>query len=239
MLTYLNEGHYSGKVESLPTDQLLGPLNDIESKYAPAQLYFSGHSELLKQSPRVAIVGSRKASARGLALTNHIVANLVEEKAIIVSGLAFGIDTAAHKRAIELGGKTIAVLGTPLNVVTPRENRELQHLIMTEHLAVSQFAPGSVVKPHFFPTRNRTMALICQASVIIEAGDGSGTLSQGWEAMRLGRSLFISRDVIENEALSWPAEMLEYGAQVIDENIDPLLETLPPPGEIGQLQNAF
>ena len=227
-------------MEILTAKELLGPLNDVETKYAPTQLYVAGDKELLKQSPRVAVVGSRKASQGALSRTTKLVEKLVREQAIIVSGLAMGIDTAAHRAAIRSGGRTIAVLGTPLDVVTPSANRELQHLIMREHLAVSQFPAGTTVRPHFFPIRNRTMALICQTSVIIEAGDGSGTLSQGWEALRLGRSLFIAEEVVNDAALTWPAEMLDYGARVLGDDVDELLETLPAPGSgINIVQNAF
>ena len=101
---------------------------------------------------------------------------------IVVSGLACGIDTAAHTAAIESGGKTIAVLGTPLDDTYPQENQALQSLIMAQHLAVSQFAPGAGTQPKNFPVRNRTMALLTDATVIVEAGEKSGTVHQGWEA---------------------------------------------------------
>lgn len=211
-------------------EDILDPLNEVEKKYVPKELYVSGDTSLLRQSPRVAVVGSRKASRAALDRTSRLVERLVDERAIIISGLAMGVDTAAHRATIKFGGHTIAVLGTPLDVVTPRSNRELQALIMEKHLAVSQFASGTVIRPHFFPIRNRTMALICQASVIVEASDGSGTLSQGWEALRLGRPLFIAKEVAENKSLTWPGEMLQYGAQILGDDIDDLLEMLPPPG---------
>ena len=102
-----------------------------------------------------------------------------EGKAVIVSGLARGIDTAAHKAAIEAGGKTIAVLGTPLDRTYPAENKALQAEIIKNHLAVSQFRVGSEVFSSNFIRRNRVMALIADASVIVEAGESSGSLSQG------------------------------------------------------------
>jgi DNA processing protein len=87
--------------------------------------------------------------------------------------------------------------------------------------------------------RNRTMALICQASVIVEASDGSGTLSQGWEALRLGRPLFIAEEIVDNKSLTWPAEMLDYGARILGQDADDLLEILPPPGNLDIIQHAF
>jgi DNA processing protein len=151
---------------------------------------------------------------------------LAEYDVVVVSGLAEGIDTAAHRAAIEAKGHTIAVLGTPLDQVTPRKNADLQALIARDHLLVSQFAPGTSVRPHFFPIRNRTMALIVDASVIVEAGDTSGSLSQGWEAIRLGRQLFIMKSILTRPGLKWPDKMLKYGAQVLDD-LEPLLEAIP------------
>lgn len=208
-------------------EQLLGPLNDVESKFAPDVLYAEGHIELLRQSPRVAIVGSREASELGFRRARSIAKALAGHGAIIVSGLARGIDTFAHQAAIQAGGKTIAVLGTPLNIVTPKSNESLQREIMTNHLAISQFAAGARVQRGFFPMRNRTMALVCQASIIIEAGESSGTLSQGWEALRLGRPLFITEEVVEAEHLTWPTQMLDYGAQVLYDDIECVIDSMP------------
>jgi DNA processing protein len=144
-----------------------------------------------------------------------------------VSGLARGIDTVAHSVAIEAGGRTLAVLGTPLDAVYPREDALLQRRIMAEHLAVSQFPPGELVRRTNCPRRNRTVALLSHATVIVEAGDGSGTLWQGWEALRLGRPLFIPRTVAELTDLRWPREMLKYGAEVLAA-VKQVLNRLPP-----------
>lgn len=217
-----------GRARGWPAEDLLGPLNDVERKFAPAVLYVAGAYQLLKRSPRVAIVGSRDASKEGLDQASALARALVGHEAVIVSGLARGIDTAAHTAAIDAGGRTIAVLGTPLTQFAVSANRDLQEEIMRDHLAISQFADGGATYKGAFPMRNRTMALICQASIIVEAGDGSGTLSQGWEALRLGRPLFIARRVADSGALAWPSEMLDYGARVLDDSLDELLEVLPP-----------
>lgn len=220
-------------------DDLLGPLNEVEKKYAPKQLYVAGRPELLREGPRVTIVGSREASDAGLRRADQLARVLVEYNTAVVSGLARGIDTAAHQAAIDAGGRTVAVLGTPLDVFTPRSNKPLQELIMREHLAISQFPPGTPVRPGSFPTRNRTMALICHASVIVEAGEGSGTLSQGWEALRLGRPLFLMDKILANKSLKWPEEMRNYGARILTDKIDELLELLPRPGQTLRLEHAF
>ena len=110
----------------------------------------------------------------------------------------------------------------------PASNGELQQTIMREHLAVSQFAPGTPVQRKNFPMRNRTMALLSEATVIVEAGNGSGTLHQGWEALRLGRLLFLMESLVQRTDLSWPKEMLGYGAQVLSrENLGAVIDDLP------------
>lgn len=216
-----------GMVEIAPAE-VLGPLNDVEDKHAPARLYLRGDRGLLEHGPRVSIVGSRAATPEGLKRARYLARALVQHDMIVVSGLAAGIDTAAHEAAIEAGGRTIAVLGTPLDQSYPRENAELQERIAREHVLVSQFASGVPVTPKNFPMRNRTMALLTDATVIVEAGEKSGTLHQGWEALRLGRQLFLMESVAHDPALSWPREMIHYGAQVLTrESLDTALSELP------------
>lgn len=206
-------------------EEIFRPLNAFERRHAPPQLFLRGDRSLLSLGSRVALVGSRRASEQGLARARRLGRILVENGVIIVSGLALGIDTMAHRTAIRQGGRTIAVLGTPLDDCHPRSNRELQETIGREHLLVSQFPEGSKVGRGNFPRRNRTMALLCDASVIVEAGDSSGTLSQGWEALRLGRPLFIL-DSVFRKGLEWPDEMVAYGATRLKEAED-LLSILP------------
>jgi len=109
------------RISTLTADQLLGPLNDVERKYAPVRLYAAGPMQIPLPRPRAAIIGSRKASEKALDVASEISKTLVKKKVIIVSGLAEGIDTAGHRAAIDAGGKTVAVLGTPLDQVYPEE----------------------------------------------------------------------------------------------------------------------
>ncbi|MCI0587145.1 MAG: DNA-protecting protein DprA [Planctomycetes bacterium] len=209
-------------------EELLGPLNEVEQKNAPRALYVAGARGLLVEGRRVSLVGSRRGTKAGLDRAARFARALVERGVVVVSGLAEGIDTAAHRSALEAAGRTIAVLGTPLDQFFPAANRELQLRIMREHLAVSQFAPGSRVRPQWFPMRNRTMALLSDATVIVEAGEGSGTLHQGWEALRLGRPLFLAETTARDGRLRWPAEMVHYGAEVLAEDgLDVLFDALP------------
>lgn len=207
------------------TVELLGPLNAVEQKFAPQTLWTQGDTGLLSRHPRVAIVGTRSPSAEGERRTRRLVKELVNVRAVVVSGLAQGVDTIAHTQALALGGRTIAVLGTPLDDVFPAANASLQERIGESDLLVSEFAPRSTVARGNFPRRNRTMALVSDASVIIEAGATSGTVSQGWEAIRLGRPLFLLKSLVD-AGLPWPREMIEHGAFVLNDMAD-LLDVLP------------
>jgi len=214
-------------METLSAEDLLGPLNEFEAKNAPDALYVLGNKDILRQGARVSIVGSRKATPFGIARARRLAAMLAERNIVVVSGLAEGIDTAAHTSAMEHGGRTIAVIGTPLDQVYPKQNRDLQEQIGKEHLLISQFAPGMPIQRKNFPMRNRTMALI-SATVIVEASDSSGSLSQGWEALRLGRALFITKALTEDSKISWTKEMLDHGAKVLsDETLQDFLDCLP------------
>ncbi|MCY1057508.1 DNA-processing protein DprA [Nannocystis sp. SCPEA4] len=184
---------------------------------APPQLYVAGDVSLLRASLRVSIVGARAASTDGLRRATKLASQLVARGAVVVSGLAEGIDAAAHQGAIAARGRTIAVIGTPLERCYPAKHAALQELIYRDHLLVSQFAPGAKIGASNFPARNRTMAMLSHASVIVEAGDSSGSLSQAAEIQRLGRPLFIMRSVVENSRLSWPAAFLKSGAQILDD----------------------
>jgi DNA processing protein len=219
-------------------DDLLGPLNPVERQNAPEWLYLVGDIDLLRPRPRVSIVGTRKPSKDGVSRASRLARELADRGVVVVSGLARGIDTAAHQAAIAAKGRTIAVLGTPLDVAYPRENSALQRRIAAEHLLVSQFPPGYPSGRTNFPRRNRTMALLSDATVIVEAGEGSGSLSQGWEALRLGRELFILRSVTEAQELAWPREMLRYGAQILT-HTEQLFDILPPELEESLAQAAF
>lgn len=211
-------------MEPKATEELLGPLNAVEQRYAPPRLWTAGDVALLAHHPRVAIVGTRHPTQDGVKRARRLVRELVARDVVVVSGLAQGVDTIAHSTAM-VSGRTIAVIGTPLDQVFPRQNAALQAQIAQRDLVVSEFAPRSAVAKGNFVRRNRTMALIADASVIVEAGDGSGTLSQGWEALRLGRPLFFLRSLLDAN-LTWPREMMKYGARVLTET-DELVELLP------------
>ncbi len=219
------------EIFTLTPEELLGPLNDVERKFAPQEIFAAGSMEIPLPKPRVAIVGSRKPSQRGYDAAAEIARTLSGKGVVIVSGLASGLDTAAHRAAIEVKGRAIAVLGTALNSVYPRENSQLQKEITTNHLAISQFPVGHPTRQANFVMRSRTMALISNASMIVEAGETNGSLHQGWEALRLGRLLFVWKSIVNLSSLAWPEQMIRYGALELD---DPrrVLDLLPSPQRI-------
>ena len=183
-----------------------------EKKHAPSVLYARGPMRIPLERPPVSVIGARRPSGEGLRRARAVSATLVENGIVVVSGLAAGIDAEAHRTAIRLRGRTIAVLGTPLDRAYPAENAALQKAIAEGHLLLSQFAPGRPVARGNFVMRNLTMALVSRATVIVEAGKHSGTRHQGWEALRLRRPLFIADSVADDPGMGWPGEMLARGA---------------------------
>jgi DNA processing protein len=180
-------------------------------------LYYTGRLDYL-HTRSIAIVGTRKPSQKSLEITSKLTVQLVEENFTIVSGLAEGIDTQAHTSAINAKGRTIAIIGTPLNKVYPKENASLQDTIAREHLLVSQVPfyrytqQGPLWNKLFFPERNKTMSALTEATLIIEASDTSGTLTQATAALYQKRKLLIWDTCFQNKEITWPSRFLEKGA---------------------------
>ena len=213
----------------ITVEDLIGPLNEVEAKYAPRHLFVAGDVSILEKGGRVSIVGSRNAPKEAMAEAAELARLLARDGHVVVSGLAKGIDTAAHTACIDAGGRTVAVLGTAPDQCYPPENRELQSRIAEKHLCITQFPPGSPTQKKNFVLRNRTMALLSDVTVIIDAGPTSGTQSQAWEAIRLGRALYIARRILERR-VPWALKCLNYGAvpfSSTDEDYDALIEDLP------------
>jgi DNA processing protein len=174
---------------------------------ADIRVYFSGDIKLLSRRC-VSIVGTRDVSEEGRIRSVRLAKELSAAGVVVVSGLARGVDTAAHTGAIENGGRTIAIIGTPLVKAYPAENACLQEAIYRDHLLVSPFRQGEATFKGNFPKRNRVMAALSDASVIVEASDTSGTLHQAAECQRLGRWLFIMKSVVDDPRLKWPRQFL-------------------------------
>lgn len=190
---------------SLPPDKQFDLLQDEAG--AEPQLYYAGDLDLLNRRC-VAIVGAREVTQEGARRAYRLARELVGLGAVVMSGLAKGVDTAAHRGAIESRGRTVAVIGTPLAKAYPSENAALQESIYQEHLLLTPFAAGQNVFKSNFPKRNRAMALLSDATVIVEASDTSGSLHQAAECVRSGRWLFIMESVLADARLTWPSKFL-------------------------------
>ena len=172
-------------------------------------LWCAGDLSLVKK-PCVAVVGARQVSTSGAVRARRLARELSQSGIVVVSGLALGVDTEALKAALEARGRTIAVIGTPIDKAYPAENKRLQELIYREHLLISQFPPGKKTYPSNFPERNKLMAVISDATVIVEASDTSGSLHQAAECLKLNRWLFIAKSVLEDRTLQWPSKFTHY-----------------------------
>jgi DNA processing protein len=196
-------------------------------------LYYAGNLDYLS-TRSVAIVGTRKPSAEGLQQAAELARLLVSYDFTVVSGLATGIDTIAHTTAINAGGRTIAVIGTPLDQSYPAANSDLQKKIAREHLLVTQvpfirYREQSINGNRlFFPERNKTMSALSEATIIVEAGETSGTLIQARAALFQGRKLFILESCFQNSNITWPAHYQKLGAIRI-RNFAEILPYLPSP----------
>lgn len=188
-----------------------------DAKNPIEMLYYQGAWEL-SEMRGLAIVGSRGASDDGKARAARLARELVNRNFAVVSGLATGIDGAAHRAALDAGGATIAVIGTPLGDHYPKENAELQDAIARDHLLISQVPVMRYAQEPFsnkrtyFPERNATMSALTEGTIIVEAGETSGTLTQARAAMFQGRKLFILESCFQRKDITWPARFEAQGA---------------------------
>lgn len=188
-----------------------------DAKHPVELLYFQGVWELT-ESRCIAVVGSRRPSKEGLKRAAKLSRELVKRGYTVVSGLAAGIDTAAHTAALDADGRTIAVIGTPLTTAYPAHNKSLQHDIAKRFLVISQVPvlryeqQGPQQNRLFFPERNATMSALTDATIIVEAGETSGTLIQARAAFHQGRKLFILDSCFQNPELTWPVRFEAQGA---------------------------
>ena len=197
------------------------PVKLRDAAYPVELLYYVGSWDLA-WSRSVAVVGTRKPSADGLARTRKLVKALVRDDFTVISGLASGIDTVAHETAIACGGRTVAVIGTPLSRCYPAENEALQRTIGKDYLVVSQVPVKRYEMQSFrgnrlfFPERNATMSALTDATVIVEAGETSGTLIQAKAALEQGRKLFVLESCFD-QGLGWPERLVAKGAMRVRE----------------------
>jgi DNA processing protein len=195
-----------------------------------------GRLELLDVRPRVAIVGTRRATSYGLRVTRELSSALARAGACIVSGMATGIDGAAHVAALDAGGATIAVLGTGLGVVFPRGHRALQSRLAREGLLLSELEPHEHGTRWTFPKRNRLIAALSALTIVVEAGEKSGAIITADHALDLGRSLGAVPGPIDQPQSAGSNGLLRECAHVIAcvEDALALIGLTPPPRAPGK-----
>jgi DNA processing protein len=190
----------------------------------PPVLWTRGRIEALS-TPSVAIVGSRAASPYGLAVAERLAADLATSGVTIVSGLARGVDSAAHRGALAAGGVTVAVLGSGVDVIYPAEHGALAKSIDATGAVVSELVPGTRPHPRFFPLRNRIISGLSRAVVVIEASEKSGSLITARCALDQGRDvLAVPGNVLSGRSRGAHA-LLRDGAKIV-ESADDILEEL-------------
>jgi DNA processing protein len=162
---------------------------------APPVLFARG--TLVRDDVAVSVVGSRTASARGLAIAAGVARELAARGVTVLGGLALGIDTAAHRAALEAGGRTVCVIGTGLDRAYPAGNQDLQEEIAAHGLVLSQFWPDAPPQRHNFLMRNATMSGYGLATVVVEAGEQSGSRAQARIAVGHGRPVILTSLVVE------------------------------------------
>jgi DNA processing protein len=189
------------------------PARLAEVPDAPATLHVRG-ALVDADALAVAIVGSRRATPYGLEVAETLAADLAARGVTIVSGLARGIDAAAHRGALRVGGRTLAVLGSGIDVIYPPENRRLAAEIAERGALLSQFAPGTPPLPQNFPTRNQVIAALSLAVVVVEAAEKSGSLITARLAAELGREVLAVPGRITAPESRGANRLIQDGAHV-------------------------
>ena len=189
----------------------------------PPVLWTRGDRSLFG-GPCIAIVGARAATRDGREIAYQLASDLTRAGIVVVSGLARGIDSAAHTGALDAGGKTIAILGTGIDRVYPSENKDLHERIAAEGLLVSEFAPGAPPDLFHFPQRNRIISGLSKAVVVVEARERSGSLITARLAGEQGRDVMVVPGQIRTGQNRGGHALLRDGAKLVESAVDILQE---------------
>jgi len=191
----------------------------------PPVLFLRGREELLGRAPMVTVVGARRATARGRGVAERVGIALARVGVPVVSGMALGIDGAAHVGAIRAAGDTVAVLGCGIDVAYPRAHRRLFERIASQGLLVTEFPPGTRAAPHHFPRRNRILAALSTSTVVVEAGHRSGSRLTVDHALDMGKDVWAVPGPIDASVCAGSNQFLIQGARPLI-SIDDFAETI-------------
>lgn len=201
------------------------PLHLAQIDSPPPLLFAKGDWSLLHQ-PSIAIIGSRHATAQGLQNAHRFAADLSQYNMVVVSGFAAGIDSAAHQGCIQANGATIAVLGTGIDRVYPAANRQLAHQICEKGLLLSEFALGTPPMAQNFPRRNRIIAALSQAILVVEAAMESGSLITARLGLEMNKEVMAIPGSIHNPHSKGCHALIKQGAKLIESTQDILEECI-------------
>ena len=195
----------------------------LETESPPPLLYLVGSIDLLR-SPAVAVVGSRNATAQGASNAENFSKSLSQSGLCIVSGMALGIDTAAHRGGLAGAGKSIAVVGTGLDRVYPARNKELAHQLAQHGALVSEFPLGTPALANNFPRRNRIISGLSRGCLVVEAAVSSGSLITARLALEQGRDVFAIPGSIHSALSKGCHQLIKQGAKLVERAEDVLEE---------------
>ncbi|ANU13559.1 nucleotide-binding protein Smf [Planococcus halocryophilus Or1] len=211
----LAETYAKYKILPISYQHPLYPKSLLELFDPPAVLYAKGDLTLLANSRKIAIIGSRKATSYSQKALQKIVPPLVEKDYVIVSGLAKGADAMAHQKAIDLGGRTIAVTGSGFLHPYPKENANLNHIIEERHLVLTEYPPYIKPEKWNFPMRNRIISGLSKGIIVTEAQVKSGTLSTIEHALDHGKDIFAVPGSIDSLLSEGPNKLILEGAKPV------------------------
>ena len=204
----------------------------LETPAPPAVLYYQGQlnpQEMQGNKPLISIVGTRSPSEYGKKWTKKITTALVQHGYTIVSGLAAGIDTQAHRSCLEAGGRTLGILGTGLDITYPAENYQLYQQVKQQGAILTEYPKGTQPDRGNFPARNRIVAGLSRAVIVTEAPEKSGALITAKYANEFGRDVYVLPGSLDNKNAIGCLELLNHGANVIlsESHLLEMLGTMP------------
>lgn len=214
---------------SIITPQSISYTEKLKNIYNnPVIMYKRGEYDLSDDDLYIAIIGSRKATQYGIRTAQRLSYELAKRGIVIVSGLAYGIDAAAHKGALDAGGKTVAVLGCGIDVIYPKSNEALYKEIVKNGCVISEYGLGMEAAPYMFPTRNRIISGLSAGCVVVEAAEKSGALITAKLALEQNREVFAVPGNITSPESSGTNELIKRSAaKLVTSYEDILIEIVP------------
>ncbi len=197
----------------------------LKKIYDPPAVLFTNGTILPEDHDAIAVVGTRLATNYGKQVVDKLVRELVRNNFTIISGMARGIDTHAHRAALKYGGRTLAVLGNGVDIVYPRENRSLRNDILKNGCCISEFPFGTRPNAPNFPKRNRVISGLSLGTIVIEAGKKSGAVLTAYDALDQNREVFAVPGRIDDNMSAGTNKLIQKGAKLVS-GIDSILEEI-------------